>query len=93
MLAPYFGGDDQVRTGDLRFAKPVLYQLSYTPMWLQQKNRPTFVETVSVGALNKSLNSCLYMKPVLVPSCGAAVGAAPVVWSGRVAGEVVVGRV
>ena len=26
-----FGGDDRDRTGDLRLAKPALYQLSYVP--------------------------------------------------------------
>jgi hypothetical protein len=27
-----FGGDDRVRTGDLRLAKPALFQLSYVPV-------------------------------------------------------------
>ena len=36
------GGDGRVRTGDPRLAKPVLFQLSYTPSGLPEVS-PTFL--------------------------------------------------
>ena len=41
----FSGGDDGVRTHDLRLAKPALSQLSYVPVWAdgasEYNNRPS----------------------------------------------------